>query len=128
MQATPVRVGVMDSSKPGVVVSLPVHRLSPLERFSRAALRGLLISGIGVGVALMPLLHACGLVMALVAGPIAAAFALRAQVTFGGGAVPCPRCSEPVELTARLSGWPARVHCGKCGAMVELNPAETAAP
>lgn len=124
MDATPVRVGVMDSTRPGLVVSLPVHRLSAWERFNRAALKGLLVSAVGVGVALLPLLHACGLVTALLVGPVAAAFAWRASVIFGEGAVACPRCSESLSLPPKLAGWPARVHCGKCGAMVELRPAE----
>lgn len=126
MEATPVRVGVMDSSKPGLVVSLPVHRLAPWERFSRAALKGLLVSGVGIGVALLPLLHACGLVTAVLIGPVVAALTLRATVVFGAGDVACPRCKEAVTLPPKLSGWPARVHCGKCGAMVELTPAEAA--
>lgn len=128
MEATPVRVGVMDSSKPGTVVPLPLQKLSVPARLGRAALRGLAVSGIGVGVALMPLLHGCGLVTALLVGPIVAAFALRSSVLFGEGEVPCPRCSEPVKLPPKLAGWPARVHCGKCGAMVELNPVEEKTP
>lgn len=72
MQPTPVRVGVMDSQRPGLVVTLPVEQLSSRARLGRGA---------------------------------------------------CPKCTQPVPMTSGLAGWPARVHCRNCGAMVELNPA-----
>jgi hypothetical protein len=128
MEAVPVHVGVMDSGKPGTVVTLQVDRLSAARRLGRAALRGLAVSGVGSVVTLVPLLHACGLFTVLLVGPLVAAFSLRASVLLGEGEVACPRCPAPVKIPARLAGWPARVHCGACGAMVELKPAPAEKP
>lgn len=123
MEPTPVRVGVMDSQKPGLVVMLPVEPLSPQARMLRVAKRVAIVSGIGLLILPLPLLHACGAVVALVAGPIAGVFAWRDTVLFGAGEVACPRCGKPVSIPPKLAGWPARVHCGQCGAMVELQAA-----
>lgn len=117
----------MDSAKPGLVVSLPVQALSSRARLWRVAKRVAIVSGVGAVVAFLPLLHLCGLVVALIAGPVAGAFAWRDSVLFGAGEVGCPRCAQAVAIPAGLAGWPARVHCAKCGAMVELRPAGEAA-
>jgi hypothetical protein len=124
MESTPVRVGVMDSAKAGLVVSLPLRKLSAQARALRVLTRIALVSGAGLVILFVPIVHVCGLVIALVAGPIAGAFAWRDQVLFGGGEVPCPKCAQAVVLPKNLAGWPARVHCAKCGAMVELTPGE----
>ena len=123
MEPTPVRVGVMDSARPGLVVTLPVQQLSQGARAWRGLKRMLLVSAVGVLLIPVPLMHLCGLGVALLAGPIAGVFAWQSKAVFGGGEVPCPKCSQAVPLTAKLAGWPARVHCQKCGAMVELQPA-----
>lgn len=128
MEAVPVHVGVMDSQRPGTVVTLQVDSLSAARRLGRAALRGLMVSGVGLGVTLLPLLHACGLFTVLLVGPLVAAFSLRASVLLAEGEVACPRCAAPVGISAKLAGWPARVHCGSCGAMVELKPAPAEKP
>ena len=128
MQPTAVRVGVMDSMRPGLVAMLNVEQLSLGRRVWRALKRALIVSGIGAVVLVIPLLHACGLAVLLVAGPIAGVFAFRQAAIIGGGSVPCPKCSTPVTMTQGLAGWPARVHCQKCGAMVELNPAQEVLP
>lgn len=120
MEPTSVRVGVMDSARPGLVVTLPVHQLSAGARAWRALRRMSIVSGVGLVLLLVPLMHVCGFVIALLAGPIAGAFAWKDSALIGTGEVPCPKCSEVVPLPAKLSGWPARVHCPKCGAMVEL--------
>ena len=125
MAPTAVRVAVMDSAKPGLVVTLPVEQLSPRARAWRGAKRTLLVSAIGLLIIPVPLLHLCGVALALVAGPIAGVFAWKSTALFGAGEVPCPKCGQAVPLTPRLAGWPARVHCQKCGAMVELKPAAT---
>lgn len=124
MQPTPVRVGVMDSQRPGLVVTLPVEQLSSGARVMRGLLRMAIVSGIGLVVLLIPLVHACGALVAVFAGPIAGFFAWRQAALIGSGEVACPRCTQPVTMPAKLAGWPARLHCQQCGAMVELNPAE----
>lgn len=123
MQPTPVRVGVMDSQRPGLVVTLPVDHLSSGARALRALLRLGIVSGVGVVVMLIPLVHLCGLTVALLGGPIAGVLTFRQSALIGAGSVSCPKCSEQVAMPPGLAGWPARVHCPKCGAMVELNPA-----
>lgn len=123
MQPTPVRVGVMDSQRPGLVIDLPVEKLSSSARAFRGLKRALLVCGLGALVIPIPLVHLCGVGIVLVAGPIAGVFAWRAAAVLGAAEVPCPKCSTPVAITPGLAGWPARVHCRGCGAMVELNPA-----
>ncbi len=123
MLPTPVQVSVMDSSRPGAVVALPVEVLSPGARAGRGLKRLLLVSGIGLLLTPVPLIHACGLVTALVVGPIVAVFAWRATAVFGVSEVACPKCAAPVPVPEGLAGWPARVHCRGCGTMVELRPA-----
>lgn len=123
MKPTPVRVGVMDSQRPGLVMDLPVEELSSSARAWRAAKRALLVAAIGAAIAPIPLIHPCGFAILLVAAPIVGAFAFKETALIGGsGTVPCPKCDVPVALSKKLAGWPARVHCGKCGAMVELTP------
>lgn len=124
MLPTPVRVGVMDSMRPGRLVDLPVEQLSPRARLWRGLKRMLLVSAVGAVVVPIPLLHVCGFAMVLVAGPVAGVFAWRDAALIGMGEVPCPKCTEPVKTLPGLAGWPARLHCSKCGAMVELNPAQ----
>lgn len=124
MVPTPVRVGVMDSMRPGRVVDLPVEQLSSQVRLWRGLKRMLMVSALGAVVVPIPLLHLCGFAILLIAGPIAGVFAWKDAALIGTGEVPCPKCTEPVKTTLGLAGWPARVHCKKCGAMVELNRAE----
>lgn len=123
MQPTPVHVAVMDSSKPGAVVTLPVEVLSPAARAWRGAKRTALVSGIGLVILPVPLMHACGAIVALVAGPIAGIFAWRSTAVLGVSEVPCPKCAVTLPLPEGLAGWPARVHCKACGSMAELRPA-----
>lgn len=122
MQPTPVHVAVMDSRKPGALVTLPVERLSPGARAWRGARRMLLVSGIGLVILPVPLMHACGAIIALVAGPIAGFFAWRSTAVLGRGEVPCPKCAVTLAVPEGLAGWPARLHCQACGAMAELRP------
>lgn len=122
-QPLSVRVGVMDSQRPGLVVSLPVELLTQTARAWRGLKRFGLVSVIGVVVIPIPLLHLCGVLVALIAGPVAGVFAWRASAVLGTSQVPCAKCSASLEIPEGLSGWPARVHCVKCGAMVELTPA-----
>lgn len=117
---TEVVIGVMDSSRPGQVAMLPVTTLSSGERAWRGLKRMLLVSAIGLCVVPLPLLHVCGAVVALIVGPIAGVFAARARAVFGACEVACAKCGQPLAIVDGTPGWPARVHCSKCGAMVEL--------
>lgn len=124
---TPLRAGVMDSQRPGLVVTLPVLQLSTGARVLRALKRLALVSGIGLLIVPVPLLHVCGAVIAGVAGPIAAVFAFtaRALVEGKGEVMVCPKCSKTLPLPAQLVGWPARFQCLECKAMIELTPEAT---
>jgi hypothetical protein len=118
-----VLVGVMDSQRPGSVVTVPVEVLGPSTRALRGLKRMALVSVIGVCIVPIPLLHLCGVLVALIVGPIAGVFAWQAKALLGACAVPCAKCNEPLAIPEGQAGWPARVHCAKCGAMVEFNPA-----
>jgi hypothetical protein len=122
---TPVRVGVMDSQKPGVVTELGVEVLSSSARAMRGFTRGGLVSALGLLLIPIPLIHFCVPVVVLIVGPIVGVFAWKKSALIAAGqTVQCAKCNEPITIAKNLAGWPARVHCGKCGAMVELNPAE----
>lgn len=122
MQPTPVHVAVMDSSKPGVVATLPVEVLSPGARAWRGLKRTALVSGVGLLILPVPLVHLCGAAIALVAGPIAGVFAWRATAVLGSSEVQCPKCAGTLAVPEGLAGWPARLHCKACGSMAELRP------
>ncbi len=48
MEPTSVRIGMMDSTRPGLVVLLPARHLGPWERFRRAFGRLIAVSGIAL--------------------------------------------------------------------------------
>lgn len=124
LKPTPVRVGVMDSQRAGQVVDLGVEVLTSSARVWRGVLRTLMVSALGALLIPIPLVHFCVPVVVLVAGPIAGVFAWRQLAVIGAGqSVPCAKCNESITIPKNLAGWPARLHCGKCGAMVELRPA-----
>ncbi len=124
LKPTPVRVGVMDSKREGTVVDLGVQVLTPSQRTMRGITHGGLVSLLGLLLIPIPLIHFCVPVVVLVAGPIVGVFAWKKAAVIGAGqTLPCAKCNEPLTIPKNLAGWPARVHCSKCGAMVELNPA-----
>lgn len=124
MTPTPLRAGVMDSQRAGIVVTLPVRELSTGARVGRALVRLAIVSGIGLALVPVPLMHVCGAITAAVAGPIAAVFAFRGRAVVGAGEISCPRCSKPLQVPGKLIGWPARFQCLDCKAMIDLQPAE----
>lgn len=93
MQPTQVHIGVMDSRKPGQVVSLPVRHLTMGQRVGRGLLRMVMVSLPGALFALFPP-HFCGALVAVLGGPIAGLLAARAAAVDGlAGAVPV--CAVP---------------------------------
>lgn len=123
MQPTAVHVGVMDSARAGKVVTLPVQALSQGVRVLRGLGRFALVAVVGVAIAVVPLIHLCGIAV-VCAGPIAGFLAWKRAARIGAGEIDCPKCDQRVQLPLKLMGWPARVHCEHCGAMVELKLAE----
>lgn len=79
MQPTQVHIGVMDSRKPGQVVSLPVRHLTMGQRVGRGLLRTVMVSLPG---ALFPP-HFYGALVAVLGGPIAGLLAARAAAVDG---------------------------------------------
>jgi hypothetical protein len=133
MERTPVRIGRMDSQRPGLVVDLQAEHLSFSRRLGRALLRGgaftvgsLLLENLLLLVIPMPQLHLCTLPLSLVLGPLVAALTFRTRVLLGAGALPCPRCQQEVQVPEGLSGWPARFNCPHCAIMIELAAAHPA--
>jgi hypothetical protein len=116
----------MDSQRPGLVVTLPVLELSTGARVVRALVRLGIVSGIGLLILPVPLMHLCGVITAAVVGPIAAVFAFRGRARVGAGSITCPKCAQPLPVPDKLIGWPARFQCLDCKAMIELTPAGAA--
>lgn len=121
MRPTDVRVGIMDSTREGAVATVPVLHLSRGARTLRSLKRLLLVSGVGAVLIPVPLIHVCGAVVAVIVGPLAAAWAFRTSAVMGDCQVPCPKCNQPVTLSSAHTGWPVRVQCMNCSAMVELS-------
>ena len=128
MTPTALRLGVMDSQRERVAVTLPVLALSSGARLLRALKWLGIVSGVGLVLVPVPLLHLCGAITALVVGPITALFAFRAKALVGPGELDCVKCAQRVAVPNRLVGWPARVQCLSCKAMLELTPDAAVTP
>lgn len=126
MSLEPQRVllNVMDSSRTPATGNVLVERLSMPRRAGRAILRTGMVSGGGAILALLPLLHGCGLITLLVAGPVYGFMTWRKTVLLGEGQVSCPKCQATVAVADKTPGWPARMHCGTCGSTFFIRPAE----
>lgn len=122
MEPQEVLLSVMDSARPPLFATVQAERLSMGRRTGRALARLAMVSGAGAVLAVLPLLHACGLVTLLVAGPAFAVLALRVTVLLGEGQVDCPKCGARVAIAAETPGWPARMHCGTCGSTFFIRP------
>ena len=127
MEPTPVRIGMMDSTRPGLVAMLSARHLTRWERARRALIRMMVVSGVALFIAnfmlLMipaPHLHFCSVPLAILLGPFVAFLAWRQRVLLGPAEVACARCHKPVAVPANHPGWPARINCLHCGIMVEL--------
>ncbi len=121
MQA--VQLTIMDSARPPSAAVLEVETLAMGRRLLRAAGRGLLVSGIGALVVILPILHLCGAALLLLGGPILAIVTFRVSVlTVGAQQVRCPKCDGVVAINAKSSGWPVRLHCETCGSTFSARP------
>jgi hypothetical protein len=127
MEPTPVRIGMMDSTRPGLVVTLPARHLSGWERFRRAFGRMMIVSTIALVISNFMLLivpaphvHLCSLPLSIIIGPLVAYVVWRERVLLGATEIACARCRKPVAVPQDHPGWPARMNCLHCGIMVEL--------
>ncbi len=123
MDSQRVLLTVMDSARPPTEAVVELERLSPGRRLGRGVVRWLAVSAVGAVVLVLPLLHACGALTLLVAGPVAGVLAYRRQVLLGPGQLTCPRCEAAVPVAAGTGGWPVRLHCGGCGSTFLGRPA-----
>ncbi len=128
MEPTSVRIGMMDSTRPGLVVTLSAHHLTRFERLRRALVRMTIVSVIALFVSNMmllvvpaPHLHLCSLPLAIILGPLVGFLAWRQRALLAAGEIDCARCRKPVTVPANHPGWPARMNCLHCGIMVELD-------
>jgi hypothetical protein len=128
VEPTSVRIGMMDSRRPGVVTVLQARHLTRAQRLARALRRfvvAALLSVVVLNVLLLfvpvPVLHLCTLPAAVLVAPILTVVTFRQTVLLAACEVPCPRCGEPVAFPADFPGWPARRNCLGCGIMVELD-------
>lgn len=122
MEPQEVLLSVMDSAKPPLVATVQLERLSMTRRAGRGLARLGMVSGAGAVLTVLPLLHACGLITLLIAGPAFAVFAFKTTVLLGDGRVDCPKCGAVVNIAAQTPGWPARMHCGTCGSTFFIRP------
>lgn len=130
MEPTAVRIGMMDSTRPGLVVTLPARHLGRWARLRRALSRLIIVSSIALLVSNFmllivpaPHLHLCSLPLAIIVGPLVAFLAWRQQVLLAATEIACARCGKPVSVPQDHPGWPARMNCLHCGIMVELTRA-----
>ena len=135
MRPTPVRIGIMDSRRPGVVAVLPATHLGLPRRLARATKRfvvAALGSIVGLNVLLLfvpvPWFHLVTIPVALFLAPVLAVLTVRQRVLFGACEVACPRCAKPVAIPHDFPGWPARINCLACGIRVELAEAPPSPP
>jgi hypothetical protein len=131
VEPTAVRIGLMDSRRPGLVEWLPARHLTPMQRAWRALKRGFVVGGTSLVVTNLlvlfvpiPWLHFCTVPFAILAGPLMAVLTVRERALLGACVVKCPRCRETVEVPKDFPGWPARKNCLACGIMVQLDLAE----
>jgi hypothetical protein len=122
MEPRRVLLTVVDSARPPTQGFIPVEALGQGRRVGRGLARWLLVTVVGVGVTLLPLVHLCGAATVLLAAPVAAFLAYRTQVLLGAGLLPCPKCEALVAVAAGTTGWPARLHCGACGSTLQARP------
>ncbi len=127
MEPTSVRIGMMDSTRPGLVMTLPARHLTRWQRFRRAFSRMLMVSGIALFISNFmllvvpaPHLHLCSLPLSFIIGPVVAFVSWRQRALLGATEVACARCRKPVSVPENQPGWPARMNCLHCGIMVEL--------
>lgn len=120
----------MDSTRPGLVVTLAARHLGRWERFRRAFGRMVIVSSIALLVSNFmllvvpaPHLHLCSLPLAIVLGPLVAFLAWRQRVLLDATDIACARCRKPVTVPKDQPGWPVRMNCLHCGIMVELTHA-----
>lgn len=128
MEPTFVRIGMMDSTRPGLVVTLPARHLSRFERLRRALVRMSLVSVIALFISNLMLLvvpaphvHLCSLPLAIILGPLVGFLVWRQRALLAASEIECARCRKPVAVPANHPGWPARMNCLHCGIMVELD-------
>lgn len=122
MEPQAILLSVMDSARPPQAGTVRVERLSLGRRSWRALGRLAMVSGVGLVLAPLPLLHGCGLVLLLIAGPALGVLTFRKTVLLDGGTVSCPRCAATVPVEAKTPGWPVRMHCGQCGSTFFMRP------
>ena len=113
----------MDSARPPLNGSVRVERLSVGRRAARGLGRLGIVAFAGALLAVLPLLHACGLITLLIAAPTFAIFAFKTTVLLDEGWISCPKCGATVGIAAKTPGWPVRMHCGSCGSTFFLRPA-----
>lgn len=128
MEPTPVRIGMMDSTRPGLVVTLLARHLTHFERLRRALGRMTIVAVIALFVANLMLLvvpaphvHLCSLPLAIILGPLVGFLTWRERALLAAGEIECARCRKPVTVPANQPGWPARMNCLHCGIMVQLD-------
>jgi hypothetical protein len=126
VQTVAVGVSVADSSRPPLPATVEVTELSSSQRLSRGLKRFAIVSGAGLGLAIVPLVHLCGALVVVIGGPLAGYLAWRATVECGSGEVPCARCERPVFVKAGRLGWPLQLHCDGCGCSLEVKPSTAA--
>lgn len=127
MRLTPVRIGIMDSRRPGLVALLPATHLGLPRRIARATKRfcvASVASLLGLNVLLLffpvPWIHLFTIPVALFLAPVLGVLTIRQRVLLGACEVACPRCAKPVAFPPGFPGWPARMNCLACGIRVEL--------
>lgn len=110
-----------------VPVDLDVVFLTTRQRLKRAvSTLGYVWLGALLAV-MVPVLHFALVPALLLVGPIAAVFAFRARVRLDPGIrVPCPKCASKFSVEYEHYGWPLRLGCRRCFAVLRARPRDPA--
>ncbi|MBI2374843.1 MAG: hypothetical protein HYV07_12675 [Deltaproteobacteria bacterium] len=123
MKSQIVTVRALHLSREPIEATIAVEPLLSSERVERALVRlGVCWFFAAVSV-FVPLFHFVLVPTLFLAGPVLAILGSRTRVrVVPSQDVPCAKCAQPVAVGEGITGWPARLNCRSCSAILDLRP------